>query len=192
MSELAAAADALRYGIRKTWWIPLVQGIAALIIGLLLLTRPAPTLVLLTIFLGAHWLVGGIFDVFGAFSRRGSDRHWILALFGGLLGVVVGLFLLGQPVLGFVLTSVALVALIAIGAILSGIFGVAWAVRVRREIHGEGWIILFGMLSIGLGLLLLASPLFSAIALVQVAALLAIIGGIGSIVNALRLHRAIA
>jgi uncharacterized membrane protein HdeD (DUF308 family) len=69
---------------------------------------------------------------------------------------------------------------------------VAWAVRVRREIHGEGWIILFGMLSIGLGLLLLASPLFSAIALVQVAALLAIIGGIGSIVNALRLHRAIA
>jgi uncharacterized membrane protein HdeD (DUF308 family) len=192
MTELAVAADRLRYVIRQTWWVPLIQGIAAVVIGLLLLTRPAPTLVLLTIFLGAYWFVGGLFDVFGALSRRGSDPHWVLALLSGLLGVVAGLFLFTRPLLGALATSLALVTLVAIGAILSGIFSVAWAIRVRREIRGEGWIILIGVLSIALGVLLLASPFLSAIALVQVAAFLAIVGGIGGIVNAFRLHSVIA
>jgi uncharacterized membrane protein HdeD (DUF308 family) len=192
MNELTIAGDALRHVIRKTWWISLVQGIAALVICLLLFTRPVPTLVALTIFLGAYWLVGGVIDGVGALSRRGADRHWILALIGAALSIVVGLLLLGRPVLGLVITSVTAVALLGLGAILSGIFRVVWAVRVRREIQGEGWIILFGLLSILLGLLLLASPLLSALVLIQFAALLAIVGGIAGIVNAFRLRRAVA
>src|SRR5262249_10973380 len=99
MNELTIAAEALRTVIRKTWWVPLVQGVAALIVGLSLLTRPAPTLVVLTIFLGAYWFVGGIFDAVGAVSRRHSDRHWLLALVGALLSIFVGLLLLGRPIL---------------------------------------------------------------------------------------------
>jgi uncharacterized membrane protein HdeD (DUF308 family) len=192
MNELTVAADILRNGIRKTWWIPLIQGIAALTIGLLLLTRPAPTLVVLTIFLGAYWLVSGVFDAAGALSRRDSDRHWLLALLGAVLSIIVGLFLLGRPVLGSIVTSVTLVAFLALGAILSGILSVVWAVRVRHDIQGEGWIILFGVLSILLGLLLLVSPVLSAIALIQVTGILAIIGGIAGIVTALRLRRIVA
>jgi len=192
MNELTIAAEALRTVIRKTWWVPLVQGVAALIVGLSLLTRPAPTLVVLTIFLGAYWFVGGVFDAVGAVSRRHSDRHWLLALVGALLSIFVGLLLLGRPILGFFLTSLTVVTFIAMGAILSGIFSVVWAVRVRREIQGEGWIILLGVLSILLGLMLLASPLLSVVALIQVTALFAIIGGIAGIVNAFRLRSVVA
>jgi uncharacterized membrane protein HdeD (DUF308 family) len=192
MNELTAAADALRTVIRRTWWIPLVQGIAALVVGVSLLTRPAPTLVLLTIFLGAYWFVGGIFDTVGAVSRRDSDRHWLLALVSGLLSIFVGLLLLGRPILGFVLTSLTVVTFIAMGAILSGIFSVVWAVRVLREIKGEGWIILLGLLSILLGVMLLSSPFLSAVALIQVTALLAVVGGIAAIVNAFRLRSVVA
>ena len=191
MVDLRVAADELRRAVRKTWWVPLLQGVAALIIGLMLYTRPGSTLVALTIFLGAYWLVGGLFDIIGAFSRRDSDRHWALELVSGLLGVVVGLLLLGRPAVGAIATSVAMVALLAIGAILSGIFNIAWAVRVRNEIQGEGWIILLGVVSVLLGLLLLASPLVSAAALVRFAALLAIIGGIGLVITAFRLRSAV-
>ena len=96
MSNLTVAADSLRRVIRKTWWVPLLQGVAALIIGLLLFARPGATLVVLTMFLGAYWLVGGLFDIVGAVSRRDSDKHWALALVSGILGVVVGFFLLGR------------------------------------------------------------------------------------------------
>jgi uncharacterized membrane protein HdeD (DUF308 family) len=192
MHELTVAADALRYVIRKTWWVPLIQGLAALVIGVLLITRPAPTLWLLTVFLGAYWLVGGIFDAVGALTRRDSDRHWGLALVSSILSILVGMLLLAQPILGFVLASVAVVTLIAVAAVLSGILSVVWAVRVRREIHGEGWIILIGVLSILLGLVLLASPMFSALVLIQAAAFLAIAGGVAGIVNAFRLRSVVA
>ena len=191
MSNLTLAADSLRRVIRKTWWVPLLQGVAALIIGLLLFARPGATLVVLTMFLGAYWLVGGLFDIVGAVSRRDSDKHWALALVSGILGVVVGFLLLGQPVLGAIATSLALVSLLAIGAILSGIFEIAWAVRVRNEIQGEGWIILLGVLSVLLGVMLLASPLLSAVALVQFAAILAVVGGIALIITAFRLRSAV-
>jgi uncharacterized membrane protein HdeD (DUF308 family) len=191
MSNLTVAADSLRRVIRKTWWVPLLQGVAALIIGLLLFARPGATLVALTMFLGAYWLVGGLFDIVGAVSRRDSDRHWVLALLSGILGVVVGFLLLGQPILGAIVTSLVMVSLLAIGAILSGIFDIAWAVRVRNQIQGEGWIILLGVLSVLLGLMLLASPLLSAAALVQFAAILAVVGGIALIVTAFRLRRAV-
>ncbi len=191
MSNVTVAADSLRRVIRKTWWVPLLQGVAALIIGLLLFTRPGATLVVLTMFLGAYWLVGGLFDIVGAVSRRDSDKHWALALVSGILGVVVGFFLLGQPILGAMATSLALVSLLAIGAILSGIFDIAWAVRVRNEIQGEGWIILLGVLSVLLGLMLLASPLLAAAALVQFAAILAVVGGIALIITAFRLRSAV-
>jgi uncharacterized membrane protein HdeD (DUF308 family) len=191
MSNLTVAADSLRRVIRKTWWVPLLQGVAALIIGLLLFARPGATLVVLTMFLGAYWLVGGLFDIVGAVSRRDSDKHWALALVSGILGVVVGFLLLGQPILGAMATSLALVSLLAIGAILSGVFDIAWAIRVRNEIQGEGWIILLGVLSVVLGLMLLASPLLSAAALVQFAAILAVVGGIALIITAFRLRSAV-
>jgi uncharacterized membrane protein HdeD (DUF308 family) len=191
MSNLTVAADSLRRVIRKTWWVPLLQGVAALIIGLLLFARPGATLVALTMFLGAYWLVGGLFDIVGAISRRDSDTHWVLALLSGILGVVVGFLLLGQPILGAIATSLAMVSLLAIGAILSGIFDIAWAVRVRNQIQGEGWIILLGVLSVLLGLMLLASPLLSAAALVQFAAILAVVGGIALIITAFRMRSAV-
>ena len=191
MSNLTVAADSLRRVIRKTWWVPLLQGVAALIIGLLLFARPGATLVALTMFLGAYWLVGGLFDIVGAVSRRDSDTHWVLALLSGILGVVVGFLLLGQPILGAIATSLVMVSLLAIGAILSGIFDIAWAVRVRNQIQGEGWIILLGVLSVLLGLMLLASPLLSAAALVQFAAILAVVGGIALIITAFRLRSAV-
>src|SRR5262245_23825898 len=124
MNELTVAADTLRHLIGKTWWIPLVQGIAALVIGVLLLTRPAPTLVLLTIVLGAYWLVGGVFDGLGALTRRDTDRHWVLALVAGVLAAIVGVLLLMRPVLGAAIASLTAVTLLALGAALSGIFSV--------------------------------------------------------------------
>jgi uncharacterized membrane protein HdeD (DUF308 family) len=175
--------------VRATWWVPLVQGLAALAIGLMLWTQPGPTLVGLTMFLGAYWLISGVSDVIGAVSRRQSDQHWGLALLSGLVASLAGLLLLGQPVIGALATSIALVSVVAVAAIASGILSIVWAVRVRHEIEGEAWIIVFGVLSVVLGLLLLGSPLVSAAVLIQFAAMLAIVGGITLVITAFRLRR---
>ncbi|BCX04231.1 MAG: hypothetical protein KatS3mg053_2169 [Candidatus Roseilinea sp.] len=188
MNELTLAADAMRSVIRKTWWVPLIQGIAAVIIGVLLLTNPATTLIAIALFLGAFWLVGGIFDIIGAFTRRDGDRGWFWPLVAGLISVIAGLLLLSQPIAGAIILPVTLAILIGAGAIVSGIFNIIWAIRARNEIQGEGWLILWGVISILLGIYVLANPGASAVALVLVIAILAMVGGIAMVISSFRLR----
>lgn len=190
MNELSLAADTMRTVVRKTWWIMLIQGICALIIGILLFTNTAATLITLAIFLGAYWLITGIFDIIGAFTRRNGDRHWFWSLLAGIIGIVAGFLLISQPLTGAVVLPVVLAILIGIAAIVSGIFNIIWAIRARNEIRGEGWIILWGVISIILGLWILSTPVISGAALVWVAAIAAVIGGIVMIIFSFRMRSA--
>jgi uncharacterized membrane protein HdeD (DUF308 family) len=188
MNELSLAADTMKTVVRKTWWIMLIQGICAVIIGILLFTNTAATLITLAIFLGAYFLITGILDIIGAFTRRNGDRHWFWSLLGGGLGIIVGLLLLSQPATGAVVLPVTFAILIGIAIIISGIFNIIWAIRARNEIHGEGWLILWGVISIVLGLWLLSSPVISGAALVFVAAVFAVIGGIAMVIFSFRMR----
>jgi uncharacterized membrane protein HdeD (DUF308 family) len=188
MNELSLAADSMKTVVSKTWWIMLIQGICALVIGVLLFTNTAQTLVFISIFLGAFWLVGGIFDIIGAFTRRNGDRHWVWSLIAGGIGIIAGALLLSQPLAGAVVLPVTLAILIAIAAIISGIMNIIWAIRARNEIQGEGWLILWGVIIIILGIWLLSAPLISGAALVFVAAVAAVIGGIAMIIFSFRLR----
>lgn len=194
MSELTLAADTMRAVVRKTWWIMLIQGIAAVVIGVLLLANPSATLIGLAIFIGAFWLIGGIFDIIGAFTRRSGDRHWWWSLIGGIIGIIAGLFLLSQPLAGAVVLPFTIILLIGVAAIVSGIFNIIWAIRARNEIRGEGWLILWGVISIILGIFVLSGLLnetgATIIAFVWVAAILAIIGGLAMIIFSFRLRSA--
>jgi uncharacterized membrane protein HdeD (DUF308 family) len=188
MNELSLAADTMKTVVRKTWWIALIQGICAVIIGVLLLTQPAGTLITLAIFLGAYWLVGGIFDIIGAFTRRNGDKHWFWSLLGGIISIIAGVFLISQPITGAVVLPLTLAIFIGAAAIVSGIFNIIWAIRVRNDIQGEAWIILWGVISIILGIVVLSNPGTSAVSLVLFGAILAIIGGIAMIIMSFRMR----
>lgn len=173
---------------RNYWWILLLEGIAALGLGLFLFFQPATTLIILTTFMGAYWLVDGVFKVIGAFTGRNGDRSWWLLLLSGILAIIGGLVVLGQPLLSTLVTQVFLVYFLAIQAIIGGILAIFWAVRVRKEIQGEGWVIVGGILAVLLGAILLASPLMSVLALAWATAASAVVGGIGMIIAAFRVR----
>ena len=47
----------------RPWWLLLLEGIAAIIVGILLFTSTEKTLVVLVQFIGLYWLIRGIFDI---------------------------------------------------------------------------------------------------------------------------------
>jgi uncharacterized membrane protein HdeD (DUF308 family) len=180
------AATAGSGATRNYWWVILLEGLAALIFGLILFFQPAATLVLLTTFLGAYWLVEGIVKVAGAIMGQHGDRNWWLLLLSGILGIVVGAIVLSQPLLSTIITQLFALYLLAFQAIIGGILTIVWAIRARNEIKGEGWAIVGGILAILLGGLLLSAPLISVFVLVMTVAISAVIGGIGLIFAAFR------
>lgn len=64
----------------NVWWVFLLQGIAAILLGFMLLTAPAATLVTLVTILGFYWIVSGVLYLVQMFVDRSVP--WIWSLLG--------------------------------------------------------------------------------------------------------------
>ncbi len=82
-----------------------------------------------------------------------------------------------------------LLILIAAWAIVIGIMAIWGALQLRKEIEGEWLLILSGALSIAFGMLMVAQPAASALAVVWLIGAFAILFGINHIGLALKLKR---
>ncbi len=112
------------------WWLVLLEGIAGLILGILLLTDTARTLFTLVLFLGIYWFVGGVFDLVMMFVDR---RQWGWKLFSGLLGIVAGLVVVRDPLWAAAIIPATLIWLLAAAGVVIGI------VSILRAFTGGGW-----------------------------------------------------
>ncbi|MFN2202702.1 MAG: HdeD family acid-resistance protein [Caldilineaceae bacterium] len=186
--DAAASVNMVKQQVSKNWWILLVQGIATILLGVLLLINPATTLIAIAWVLGIFWLVGGVLDVIGAFTGKNGNRHWFWGLLGGILGIIVGLILIVQPVLGAVVIPTTLTLLLGLGAALGGVFNIIGAIMMRKEIEGEFWMIVWGAIMLLLGIWILFNLGSATIAYVFVMAIFMIVGGVVSIFGAFRLR----
>lgn len=162
------------------WWLVLVQGIAAIILGILLFVRPAATTLILIQFLGIYWLVSGIFSLIALFWDR---SEWGWKLFSGILGILAGLLIIQNPLWSTLLVPTTLAWLLGFTGIFIGIIQIAQAFRSAG--WGAG---ILGGLSILLGILLIARPVIAGLALPWVLGGLLVFGGILAIIAAFGLR----
>ena len=104
--------------LTQKWWAVALRGILAIVFGIVALAFPGATLVSLAVVFGAYALVSGVFAIVAAFGSRGRDAVWYVL--DGILGIAVGLATFFFPGI----TAQALVFLIGVWAILTGIFEV--------------------------------------------------------------------
>ena len=161
------------------WWLVLIQGIAGVIIGLLLLINPLKTTVFLVQFLGIYWFVSGIFGIVSIFLDKSM---WGWKLFAGLLGIFAGVLILQHPLWSTLLVPATLVIILGIEGLIIGV------VNLIQAFKGGGWGIgILGALSIIFGLILLANIFVSAVALPYVAGVFGLVGGFVAIFYAFKL-----
>tara|TARA_R110000803_G_scaffold132601_1_gene199826 strand:+ start:1090 stop:1656 length:567 start_codon:yes stop_codon:yes gene_type:complete len=166
-----------------TWWAMLLRGVAAVLFGILSFAWPEISLQTLMIVFGVYVIMDGAFLV-GAAFKGGASRYWLLLL-NGILGIGAGVIAMAWPGL----TAIVLVFVIGWWAIFSGIVAIVLAIRVRREIENEWFLILAGILSVLFGAALLIAPGAGALALIWLIALWALVFGALMIVLAFRLRK---
>jgi uncharacterized membrane protein HdeD (DUF308 family) len=161
------------------WWLILLEGIAALIIGVLLIAYPQATITSITVLLGIYWLIAGIFKIISIFI---DSAQWGLKLLIGVLGIIAGIIILQNPFISGKVVSGVFVLVLGIDGIIIGILALIQAFQ------GGGWGPgIMGALSILFGIILLANTWIAAlIALPYVLGIFAIIGGIAAIIMAFR------
>ena len=163
------------------WWLVLLQGVAALLIGVLLVTNPGITVLTLVVFLGVYWLIGGVFDLVSIFL---DHRRWGWRLFTGVLGIIAGLVIVRNPLWAGLAVPTTLVYVLGIIGVIVG--GARLVGAFTGGGLGEG---LLGVVSIILGIFLLMRPLISLQFLVYVIGFWAIAGGVAMMVGAFWLRR---
>ena len=170
--------------LKRHWWVPVLRGVAAIIFGVIAFTHPLMAAATLVLFFGAWVLIDGIFRVVGAIGHHASDSDWGFNLIIGILGIIIGLLTFHAPAI----TALALVIYIAAWAMMIGATEIALAIKMRREIKGEWFLILMGLASIIFAGLLLWNPLAGAAALIWIIAWYAVIIGVLAIIFGFRLR----
>src|SRR5216110_1889792 len=170
--------------VKRHWWVPVLRGIPAIIFGVIAFTHPVMAAATLVLFFGAWVLIDGIFRIVGAIGHRASDPDWGWQLVIGILGIVVGLLTFHAPQI----TALALVIYIAAWALMIGASEIAIAVKMRREIKGEWFLILMGLASIVFAVLLLWNPIAGAAAVIWLIAWYAVVLGVLAIFFGFRLR----
>lgn len=171
--------------LAERWWAVLLRGLFAIAFGIIALAWPGITLLALVFLWGIYAVVDGVMDLAGAFGsgERAGGNRWLLALMG-VLGIGAGIVAFVWPGI----TAVVLLWVIAIWAIVTGIAEVVAAIRLRKEMEGEVWLGLSGVLSVVLGVILIAQPATGALALVVWIGILGIAWGIALAILAFRLR----
>ncbi|HXX67136.1 MAG TPA: HdeD family acid-resistance protein [Polyangiaceae bacterium] len=167
------------------WWMLVVRGIAAILFGVLAILWPGISLLALVLLWGAYALADGVFGVMLAAGAGAEGRRWGWLLFEGFLSVAAGVVTFIWPGM----TAFALLVLIALWAVFTGIAEIVAAVELRRVIRGEWLLALSGVLSIAFGVLMLLFPRAGALAVVTVIALYAMVFGALLTALGVRLHR---
>jgi len=145
----------------RYWWTYLVRGLIAVALGLLLILMPVAGFAAMVIYIGAYMFVDGVFSTIAAIRVRKTYRHWGWLLTFGLLGIAAGILIFLNPLAA----GRALMYFLGAWALVIGIAEIVWAVRLRKEIEGEGWYILAGILSVGISLVIFFYPAVGAVAL---------------------------
>jgi uncharacterized membrane protein HdeD (DUF308 family) len=169
---------------QRPWWLTLISGILALIIGSILLWSPAKTKVevylILIVILGVYWIVEGIFEIINIFVDRSM---WGWKLFIGIISIAVGAYIVMYPVA----TALALpkIFVLALGAwgLMYGIILLIMAFR------GGGWgDAILGILGLIFGLALTLNYYVSGmgLAMLWTSAVFGVIAGIVLIFRAFR------
>lgn len=170
--------------LAHNWWMVLLRGVIAVLFGLLCFAYPGITLIVMTIMFGAYALLDGVLAFASAISTARGQPRWWSTLLEGIVGIIAGLFILIWPGI----TVFGLLYLIGAWAVITGIFEITAAVRLRQHFTNEWLLIMSGAASVIFGLLILVVHRAGALAVVWWIGTYAVTFGMSYVALALRLR----
>ena len=105
------------------WWLVLLEGVAALILGILFLTNTAMTTAVVVVFLGVWWLIGGIFALISIFVGD-DETAWYWKLLKGIIGILAGLIVIQHPLASAIIVPTTVALLLGIMGVIYGAIGI--------------------------------------------------------------------
>lgn len=148
--------------LRKSWIWMAVLAVISLVGGVLALFNPFAATLAATLMAGWAFIFLGGLQVIQSFQVQGWGG-FIWALLFGILTFVVGVSLVFNPLAGMV----SLTLLVAVLFLALGVAKIMYALSLR-SVTGWGWVLASGIVSLALGVLILADFPWAAVSVLGI------------------------
>ncbi len=171
----------------ELWWLVLMQSVLAIFFGIVAIFWPGLTLVTLVYLFSAFVLAWGILEIVHALMSIGRRDTWWFTLLFGLIGLVVGVYLVRHPGVSFA----TFILLLGLTLIVRGIFDVVGTFIDDRLATHRVLLLIAGAAAVLAGIVLLLQPVAGGVAFVWVLGLYALVFGTISLVVSLDTRNAL-
>lgn len=162
--------------LKSYWWLLVVSGVIAILLGGALLLWPGKTLTVVGFLIGIWMLFFGIMRFLIALFGGDTDGRWVLMIVG-VVGIVLGIVVMRNPS-----ETIAIIVLItAIFWIISGLVDIFRGIG-DSDMDNRGWVIAGGALAIAAGAVVLLWPAASVLVLAVIAGVFFIVDGVMQII----------
>src|SRR5918911_523865 len=115
--------------LARNWWALALRGVAAVIFGVLVFAWPGASLAVLVALFGAYAFVDGLFALAATVRASVEGRRVWPLLVEGVAGIAAGIVTVIWPGI----TALVLLYVIAAWALITGVFEIIAAIRLREE-----------------------------------------------------------
>lgn len=170
----------------KYWWLSLLLGILFIIFSIYLMFTPLASYIALSILFSVAMFVSGIFEIAFSISNKNNISSWGWYLAGGIIDLILGIFLMANPGLSMGVLPFVL----AFWLMFRGFSATGYAMDLKRYgTRSWGWYLAFGILAILCSIAIIWQPAFGAFTLVYMVAYALLIIGIFRIMVAFELRK---
>lgn len=139
----------------RIMWITLLKGVLLVVLGIWMLKMPRESFEGLAFLIGLITLIGGLAETVFSYYARKKQGEWGWNLSGGILDIIIGLFLMINPMAILALITI----FISFWLILFSILIIRKSVTLKRlGREGWGWNLFFGIFLLVLGMVLIWHP----------------------------------
>jgi uncharacterized membrane protein HdeD (DUF308 family) len=174
------------YALSPYWWAFVGRGVFAIVYIMIAIAWPGITVENMILLFGAYVFIDGLILTFKAIkSWHAKEDRWLLLL-EGLLGIGIGLL----SFIGSRSTIRILFFYITAWSLATGVLKIVEAIRLRKELADELWMLISGFASILLAFLLMFFFDVWTVGLAYMVIVYAIFYGIFMVSLGFKLHKA--
>lgn len=172
---------------QRLWKGKLVAGLLTIVLGVLVLAWPGPSILVASTLFGVYLLLSGMVELYLGFTLPRSAATRVMLFISGALSLVLAIMSFRHFGDGY---AVLLLSLwIGIGFIFQGVSAAAIGVS-ESDLPGRGWYIAAGIISVLAGLVVLVWPFESIAVLTLATGIWLIVIGIGQAIQAIQTRKA--
>lgn len=170
--------------LARNWWAVALRGVLGIAFGLLVFAWPQLFWVAVVFTFAAYAIVDGAIGIVAAVTGQRQAGPWWALILEGVVSIAAGVLAIAWPDI----TELAMLFLIAGWCVVTGVFEIAAAVRLRKHIKEEWLLGLDGVLSILLGLALAFMPVAGLLVVAWWVGAWALVSGVLMLVLAFQLR----